>query len=69
MAAAFSVIFFVVVPQLEQSLKEQRLDSLEREARSARAALELPLLGGAAALREGVRRRASARPAARPTRA
>ena len=45
MAAAFSVIFFVVVPQLEQSLKEQRLDSLEREARRTRAALELPLRG------------------------
>ena len=45
MAAAFSVIFFVVVPQLEQSLKEQRLDSLEREARNARTALELPLRG------------------------
>ena len=45
MAAAFSVIFFVVVPQLEQSLKEQRLDTLEREARNARAALELPLRG------------------------
>jgi signal transduction histidine kinase len=45
MAAAFSVIFFVVVPQLEQSLKEQRLDSLEREAKRARTTLELPLLG------------------------
>jgi two-component system OmpR family sensor kinase len=45
-AAAFSVIWFVVVPQLEQSLKEQRLDSLEREAKSARPALELPLVGG-----------------------
>jgi signal transduction histidine kinase len=45
-AAAFSVIFFVVVPQLEQSLKEQRLDNLEEEARGARPALELPPLGG-----------------------
>lgn len=45
-AAAFSVIFFVVVPQLEQSLKEQRLDTLEREARDARPPLELPVLGG-----------------------
>jgi signal transduction histidine kinase len=45
-AAAFSVIYFVVVPQLEHSLKEQRLDNLEREAKGARPALELPLLGG-----------------------
>ena len=45
-ATAFSVIFFVVVPQLEQSLKEQRLDNLEKEAKSARPPLELSLLGG-----------------------
>jgi signal transduction histidine kinase len=45
-AAAFSVIFFVVVPQLEQSLKEQRLDNLEDEARGARPALELEPIGG-----------------------
>jgi signal transduction histidine kinase len=45
-AAAFSAIFFGVVPQLEQSLKEQRLNSLEDEARTARPALELPLVGG-----------------------
>ena len=45
-AAAFSAIFFVVVPQLEQSLKEQRLDSLEEEAKGARPALELPLVVG-----------------------
>jgi len=44
--AAFSVIWFVVVPQLEQNLKEQRLDSLEDEAKGARSALELPLVGG-----------------------
>jgi signal transduction histidine kinase len=46
LAAAFSVIFFVVVPQLEQSLKEQRLDNLEEEAKGARSALELSPLGG-----------------------
>src|SRR5215213_2277151 len=45
-AAAFTAIWFVVVPQLEQNLKERRLDSLQAEARDARAALEAPLLGG-----------------------
>jgi signal transduction histidine kinase len=44
-AAAFSAIFFVVVPQLEQSLKEQRLDNLEEEARGARPALDLEPIG------------------------
>jgi two-component system OmpR family sensor kinase len=45
-AAAFSAIWFVVVPQLEQNLKERRLESLEKEARDARSALELKLVGG-----------------------
>ena len=45
-AAAFTSIWFVVVPQLEQNLKERRLDNLQDEARGARAALEAPLLGG-----------------------
>jgi signal transduction histidine kinase len=45
-AAAFSVIWFMVVPQLEQNLKERRLESLEQEARDARSALESPPLGG-----------------------
>ena len=45
-AAAFSVIWFVVVPQLEQNLKESRLEALVVEARQARSALEQPLLGG-----------------------
>jgi len=45
-AAAFTAIWFVVVPQLEQNLKERRLDNLQDEARGARAALEAPLLGG-----------------------
>jgi signal transduction histidine kinase len=45
-AAAFSAIFFVVVPQLEQSLKEQRLANLEEEARGARPALDLEPIGG-----------------------
>ena len=45
-AAAFSVIWFVVVPQLEQNLKERRLDSLAEEAKEARSALELPLVVG-----------------------
>ena len=45
-AAAFTAIWFVVVPQLEQNLKERRLDNLQDEARDARPALEAPLLGG-----------------------
>ena len=45
-AAAFSAIWFVVVPQLEQNLREERLNSLIREARTARSALELPAVGG-----------------------
>jgi two-component system OmpR family sensor kinase len=45
-ALAFSVIWFVVVPQLESNLKERRLDQLQDEARAARPALELPLVGG-----------------------
>ncbi|HMJ94506.1 MAG TPA: HAMP domain-containing sensor histidine kinase [Thermoleophilaceae bacterium] len=45
-AAAFSAIWFVVVPQLEQNLKERRLTNLQEEARAAKPALELPLLGG-----------------------
>jgi signal transduction histidine kinase len=45
-AAAFSAIWFVVVPQLEQNLKERRLTNLQEEAKAAKPALELPLLGG-----------------------
>src|SRR5688500_5430985 len=45
-AAAFTAIWFVVVPQLEQNLKERRLDNLQAEAKDARPALEAPLLGG-----------------------
>jgi signal transduction histidine kinase len=45
-AAAFSAIWFVVVPQLEQNLKEERLNSLIQEARAARSALELRAFGG-----------------------
>jgi two-component system OmpR family sensor kinase len=45
-AAAFTAIWFVVVPQLEQNLKDRRLDNLVDEARAARPALELPLVGG-----------------------
>jgi two-component system OmpR family sensor kinase len=46
MAAAFTVIWFVVVPQLEQNLKDRMLDNLRDEAKAARPALELPLVGG-----------------------
>jgi len=45
-AAAFCAIWFVVVPQLEQNLKERRLTNLMEEARAAKPALELPLVGG-----------------------
>jgi two-component system, OmpR family, sensor kinase len=45
-AAAFTVIWFVVVPQLEQNLKERRLDNLQTEIRAAQPALELPPIGG-----------------------
>jgi signal transduction histidine kinase len=45
-AAAFTVIWFGVVPQLEQNLKEQRMDDLKTEARSARPALVLPTVLG-----------------------
>jgi len=45
-ATAFSAIWFVVVPQLEENLKERRITSLQNEARDARAALEAPLQGG-----------------------
>ena len=45
-AAAFTVIWFGVVPQLEQNLKEQRLTNLRDEIRSTRPALELPTVGG-----------------------
>jgi two-component system OmpR family sensor kinase len=44
-AAAFMVIWFVVVPQLEQNLKERRLDNLVEEAKATRPALQLPLGG------------------------
>jgi two-component system, OmpR family, sensor kinase len=45
-ALAFSAIWFVVVPQLEQNLKERRLTSLQEEAKNARPSLELPSVGG-----------------------
>ena len=45
-AAAFCAIWFVVVPQLEQNLKERRLTNLIEEARAAKPALELPQVGG-----------------------
>ena len=44
-AAAFMVIWFVVVPQLEQNLKERRLDNLVEEAKATRPALQLGLGG------------------------
>ena len=45
-AAAFCAIWFVVVPQLEQNLKERRLENLMEEARAAKSPLELPQVGG-----------------------
>jgi signal transduction histidine kinase len=44
-ATAFSAIWFVVVPQLEENLKERRLANLQEEARAARPPLE-SLIGG-----------------------
>jgi two-component system, OmpR family, sensor kinase len=44
-AAAFMVIWFVLVPQLEQNLKERRLDNLVDEAKATRPALQVPLGG------------------------
>jgi signal transduction histidine kinase len=45
-AAAFTAIWFVVVPQLEQNLKERRLNNLQEEAKTARPPLELPQVSG-----------------------
>jgi signal transduction histidine kinase len=45
-AAAFTLIWFGVVPQLEQNLKQRRLDNLVEEAKAFRPALELKLVGG-----------------------
>ena len=45
-ALAFSAIWFVVVPQLEDNLKERRLQNLEEEAIDARPALQLRLVNG-----------------------
>jgi signal transduction histidine kinase len=56
-ALAFSAIWFVVVPQLEDNLKERRLENLQDEAKAARPALELPLVGG----REPTRKNLAAR--------
>ena len=39
-AAAFAAIYFIVVPQLEQNLKERRLTSLEAEAKASKPVLE-----------------------------
>ena len=51
-AVAFSAIWFVVVPQLEDNLKERRLTNLQNEARDARAALQAPLPGGTSPTRK-----------------
>ncbi len=67
-AAAFSAIWFVVVPQLEENLKERRLTSLQNEARDARAALQAPLQLAARRRPARTSRRASARRRTRPTR-
>jgi len=39
-AAAFSVLYFVAVPQLESNLEERKLDDLEQAARAAQPTLE-----------------------------
>ncbi|HYN90614.1 MAG TPA: HAMP domain-containing sensor histidine kinase [Thermoleophilaceae bacterium] len=56
-AAAFAAIWFLVVPQLEQNLKERRLQNLEEEAKAARPVLELPLVGGREPSRKDFARR------------
>ena len=44
-AAAFGAIYFIVVPQLEQNLKERRLASLEADAKASKPVLEGLVLG------------------------
>ena len=67
-AAAFSAIWFVVVPQLEQNLKERRLTNLQDEARAAQAGAR-SCRSSAAASRPGrTSPRASALRRAPPTR-
>ena len=46
-AAAFAVIYFVVVPQLESNLESRRLQDLRRSAVQGRAPLEEVLAGEA----------------------
>ena len=55
-AAAFSVIYFFVVPQLESNLEQRKLDDLERVAQSARPSLET-LMGRREVTAEEVNRR------------
>jgi two-component system OmpR family sensor kinase len=45
-AVAFTVIWFGVVPQLEQKLKQRRLDDLVEQAKAFRPVLESKLVGG-----------------------
>jgi two-component system, OmpR family, sensor kinase len=45
-AAAFTLIWFGVVPQLEQNLKQRRLDDLVAQAKAFRPALESKIVGG-----------------------
>jgi signal transduction histidine kinase len=51
-AVAFSAIWFVVLPQLEQNLKERRLNNLVEEAKGTRSGLQLPLGGKQFAARD-----------------
>jgi signal transduction histidine kinase len=44
-AAAFMLIWFGVVPQLEQNLKQRRLDNLVEQAKAFRPALESNIVG------------------------
>jgi len=43
--AAFAAIYFIVLPQLEQNLKERRLASLEAEVKAAKPVLEALVFG------------------------
>jgi signal transduction histidine kinase len=57
-AAAFSILYFYVVPQLESNLEDRRLDSLERSAQASRASLEA--LMASAVTADGLDRRVRA---------
>lgn len=58
-AAAFSILYFYVVPQLESNLEERRLDALERSAQVSRGQLRA-LMGSAEVTADELNRRVRA---------